>query len=178
MIKLTDLAESDHPHFAQDLFEDAFPEEERPPFSTLKRRDNAKFHFFVASNGEGEEQGEPIGILSYWTFEDFVYVEHFAIDEDLRDQGLGKVVFLNFLSQQTQQVVFEVELPHDEISEHRIEFYASMGLYQNAQAYEQPSYHADDTRIPMLIMSKYELDDDEFEEIRRVIYKEVYGVNC
>ena len=178
MITLTDLADSDHPRFAQDLFEDAFPEEERPPFSTLKHRDSARFHFLVASNGDGDEQGDPIGILSYWTFDDFVYVEHFAIDEDLRDQGLGKVVFLNFLSQQTQQVLFEVELPHDETSEHRIEFYASMGLFQNSQPYEQPSYHGNNSRIPMLIMSKYELDDEEFEEMRRIIYENVYGVKC
>ena len=51
------------------------------------------------------------------------------------NQGLGKAVFLNFLSQQTQQIVLEVEHPHDETSEHRVEFYSSMGLYINPQDY-------------------------------------------
>ena len=132
MIQLTDLSQSDHPHFAKDLFESAFPDEERPPFG------------------------------------------HFAIDEDLRNQGLGKAVFLNFLSQQTQQVVLEVEHPHDEISEHRIEFYASMGLYSNPQDYLQPSYHGDQVTVPMIIMTKYEIDDEEFDEIRDILYREVY----
>lgn len=171
MIQLTDLSQSDHPHFAKDLFESAFPDEERPPFGELKNRNTEKFHFMVATNEDGDE---PIGILSYWTFEDFIYIEHFAIDEALRNQGLGKAVFLNFLSQQTQQVILEVEHPHDEVSEHRVEFYSSMGLYINPQEYIQPPYQKGKVSVPMIIMSKYELEDDEFDEIRDIIYREVY----
>ena len=173
MIQLTDLSQSGHPHFAKDLFESAFPDEERPPFGELKNRDTNKFHFMVATNDDGDE---PIGILTYWTFDDLIYIEHFAIDEDLRNQGLGKAVFLNFLSQQQEQVVLEIELPNTEEADHRLEFYASMGFFQNPQPYEQPSYHNDGRTVPMILMSKYELDDDEFCEIRDLLYHEVYGV--
>ena len=171
MITFTNLADSDHSHFAQELFEEAFPEQERPPFSSLRHRDAGKFHFLVAENGD-----DPVGILTYWTFDDLVYVEHFAIDEELRNQGLGKAVFLNFLSQQTEQVVLEVELPNTEEADHRVEFYASIGFFSNPQPYIQPSYHNDDRSVPMIIMSKYELDDDEFEEIKQLLYREVYGI--
>ena len=172
MITFTKLEDSDHSHFAQELFEEAFPEQERPPFSSLRHRDAGKFHFLVAENGD-----EPIGILTYWTFDELIYVEHFAIDEELRNQGLGKAVFLNFLSQQHEQVVLEIELPNTEEADHRLEFYASMGFFQNPQPYIQPSYHNDGQTVPMIIMSKYELDDDEFSEIRNLLYREVYGVN-
>lgn len=174
MIKFTPLADSEHPHFARDLFESAFPEEERPPFGRLKKRDTKRFHFLVATSADDDE---PIGILSYWDFPEFTYIEHFAIAEPLRDQGLGKAVFLNFISQLTQQVILEVELPHDEASEHRIEFYASMGFGQNPQPYEQPSYHHDNTRVPMMIMSKLPLDDEGFDEVRRQLHHDVYGVS-
>ncbi len=173
MITFTPIADSDHPHFAKELFESAFPEEERPPFGRLKKRDSKYFHFLVATT-EGDD--EPIGILSYWEFPEFTYIEHFAIAEELRNQGLGKAVFLNFMSQQTNQVVLEVEPSHDEMSDHRIEFYASMGFVQNPQPYSQPSYYGDDTRIPMIIMSKLPLDDDEFNEVRQQIYSSVYNV--
>lgn len=173
MIKFTPLADSDHPHFARDLFESAFPEEERPPFGRLKKRNTERFHFLVATSSDDDE---PIGILSYWDFPEFTYIEHFAIAEELRNQGLGKAVFLNFISQLTQQVILEVELPHDEASEHRIEFYASMGFGQNPHSYVQPSYHHDNTRVPMMIMSKLPLDDEEFAEITRQLYHDVYGV--
>lgn len=173
MIELTPLAESGHPHFAKDLFESAFPDEERPPFGEIKKRDKTRFHFLVATMGDDE----PLGILTYWDFEDFIYVEHFAIHEDLRDQGLGKAVFLNFLSQQTKQVVLEVEIPHNEVSDHRVEFYGSMGLFLNQQEYWQPSYNKKkhELAVQMYIMTKYEVDDDEFDEIRRVLYQNVYG---
>lgn len=174
MIQLTDLSESGHPHFAKDLFESAFPDEERPPFGELKHRNKQKFHFMVATNESDDGDDEFVGILTYWNFDEFVYVEHFAIDEDLRNLGLGKAVFLNFLSQQTQQVVLEVELPHNEESEHRIEFYSSMGLFSNPQEYIQPSYRGDQVTVPMMIMTKYEIDDEEFDEIREILYREVY----
>ena len=173
MITFTNLEDSDHSHFAQELFEEAFPEQERPPFSSLRQRDAGKFHFLVAENGD-----DPVGILTYWTFDEFVYIEHFAIAEELRNQGLGKAVFLNFLSQQTEQVVLEIELPNTEEADHRLEFYASMGFYQNPQPYVQPSYWGDGRTVPMIIMSKYELDEDEFDEIRNLIYREVYNVTA
>ena len=171
MITFTNLQESDHAHFAQELFEEAFPEHERPPFSSLRHRDAGKFHFLVATGGD-----DPVGILTYWNFDDLVFIEHFAIAPELRNQGLGKAVFLNFLSQQQQQVVLEVEPPDTEEADHRVEFYASMGFFQNTQPYVQPSYHHDSRTVPMIIMSKYELDDDEFSEIRDLLYREVYGV--
>ena len=171
MITFTKLADSDHAHFAQELFEEAFPEQERPPFSSLRQRDAGKFHFLVAENGD-----EPVGILTYWTFDELVYVEHFAIAEELRNQGLGKAAFLTFLSQQQEQVVLEVEPPDTEEADHRVEFYASMGFFQNPQPYVQPSYHNDNRTVPMIIMSKYELDDDEFNEIKDLLYREVYGI--
>lgn len=171
MITFIPLADSDHSHFAQELFEEAFPEQERPPFSSLRRRDSGKFHFLVAENGD-----DPIGILTYWNFDDLIYVEHFAIAEELRGQGLGKAAFLNFLSQQQEQVVLEVELPNTEEADHRLEFYASMGLFRNTQPYVQPPYRTGGTEVPMIIMSKYELDDDEFDEIRQILYREVYGM--
>ena len=172
MITFTNLADSDHSHFAQNLFEEAFPEQERPPFSIIRQRDAGKFHFLVAENGD-----EPVGILTYWTFDDLVYVEHFAIDEELRNQGLGKAVFLNVLSQQHDQVVLEIELLNTEEAVHRLAFYQSLGFFQNPQPYIQPSYHNDGRTVPMILMSKYELDDDEFCEIKQLLYREVYGVN-
>ena len=172
MISFTELADSEHSHFARDLFESAFPEDERPDFEVLGHRDS-RFHFMVAATADDDE---PVGILSFWDFEDFTYVEHFAIDEELRGQGLGKAVFLNFMSQRTGQVVLEAELPHDEVSEHRVEFYATMGFDCCPQRYEQPSYRKGGRKVPMVVMSKLPMDDDEFEEVRSVLEREVYGV--
>ena len=38
------------------------------------------------------ENGNSIGMISYWTMGDFYYIEHFAIDPSLRNGGYGKRV--------------------------------------------------------------------------------------
>ncbi len=171
MIEFVELSESGHNHFAKELFESAFPDEERPPFSKLKDRDAANFHFLVATI----DDDEPIGILSYWTFEEFTYIEHFAVAKEFRGQGLGRAVFLNFMAQHSNQVVLEIEMPNTETAERRLEFYGDMGFTRNPQEYWQPNYNGKGLAVPMIVMSKYELDDGEFEDVKDILYKKVYG---
>jgi len=170
MIQFTELSESGHTHYAKDLFESAFPKEERPPFATVRDREHPNFHFLVASLGDDE----PVGILTYWTFDEFVYIEHFAIDSEHRNMGFGKACMLELMNQYPDQVLFEIEMPNTEEAEHRLEFYTDLGFTQNANDYIQPSYYGKGLEVPMIIMSKYELDDEEFEEVRNILYKEVY----
>lgn len=171
MIQFEPLSESRHHHFAKELFESAFPEEERPPFSTLDERDN-RFHFLVATLDD-----EPLGILTYWVFDEFAYIEHFAIDSDYRNRGLGKATMLTFMAQHPDQVVLETEMPSTEVADHRLEFYTDLGFTRNPQSYWQPNYHGEGLALQMIVMSKYELDDGEFDEIRQVLYREVYRYN-
>ena len=116
--------------------------------------------------------------MTYWVFEDFAYIEHFAIDKEYRNQGLGKATMLSFLSQHPDQVVLETELPSTEQADHRLEFYTDLGFTRNPQEYWQPSYYGkQELALQMIVMSKYELDDGEFDDMRDVLYKEVYHYN-
>ncbi|MBQ9639228.1 MAG: GNAT family N-acetyltransferase [Bacteroidales bacterium] len=171
MIQFTELDQSGEQHFAKELFESAFPRKERPAFSQLKKRENANFHFLIASL----DKEEPIGILTYWEFEEFLYIEHFAITPNMRNQGFGKAVILNFLMQHQEQVILETECPTTEQADHRMEFYTDLGFIRNPQEYWQPSYNEDGTMaLQMIIMSRYELDEEEFEAVRACLYANVY----
>lgn len=171
MIQLTNLSASGHNHFAKDLFESAFPREERPPFAAVRDREQENFHFLVATI----DDDEPVGILSYWTFPEFTYIEHFAIHEDYRDKGFGKACMLEFMNQYPDQMLFEVEMPNTDQAERRMEFYTDLGFQQNPNEYMQPSYYGKGLAVEMTIMSKYELDDEEFDEVRNILYHEVYN---
>ncbi|MCR4828166.1 MAG: GNAT family N-acetyltransferase [Bacteroidales bacterium] len=168
MIDFEPLSESRHESFAEDLFESAFPKAERPPFGDLEKR-NDQFHFLVATLDD-----EPLGILTYWTFDEFTYIEHFAIAKEYRNRGLGKATILTFMAQHPDQVVLETEEPSTEMADHRLEFYTDLGFTRNPQDYWQPSYHGKGLALPMIVMSKYELDDGEFDEMRSILYREVY----
>ena len=172
MIDFVPLSESGHNHFAKELFETAFPEEERPPYAAVKNREQPNFHFLVATI----DDDEPIGILTYWEFAEFAYIEHFAIEEEFRNKGFGKGCILDFMLKHPDQVVLEIEKPVNEEAEHRLEFYTDLGFTQNPQEYIQPPYRKNGKPVPMIVMSKYELDDGEFEEVRQQLYREVYHV--
>lgn len=96
---------------------------------------------------------KPVGYICYWEFEDFLFVEHFAILKELRNQGFGNAFFEEFLYNISKLVLLEVERPTDVISEKRIRFYERIGFFVNKYEYRQPSYHQDDKLVSMLICS-------------------------
>ena len=75
--------------FVEKLMHTAFPQEERR--DTVQQREysdnNPRF-----CNNIILENGNSIGMISYWTMGDFYYIEHFAIDPSLRNGGYGKRV--------------------------------------------------------------------------------------
>ena len=170
MLQFTELSESGHRRFAEDLYEEAFPLSERPTFSAAEHRKEKNFHFLVVTNDD-----DPIGLFTYWNFEEFNYIEHLAIAPEFRGQGMGKAMVLNFMMEHPEQVVLETELPNTEQAERRLEFYTDLGFTRQSQDYVQPSYHGDKTPdVPMVIMTKYELDDDEFKEVVDILHQNVY----
>lgn len=164
------LDDSPHRDFARDLFETSFPPEERYDFDLVYYRDSEVFSFLVVSEG-----AEPVGIISYNDFVDFIYVEHFAIHGSLRGRGYGGRVITEFFARQgDKQVVLEVEMPNDEDSRRRIDFYQKHGMTLNTQCYWQPSYVEKRLILPMCLMSRSPLDDKQFIFCRDAIYHRVY----
>lgn len=156
--------------FAQNLFEMAFPIDERPLFHTLASRDKSKFSFQVVY-----DEAMPIGLLSHWVFEGgVVYIEHFAVAEQLRNAGYGKKILEAFMSTGLEQVVLEVEKPSTEMARRRKNFYKRLGFVDNPQQYFQPSYHGNDEMLPMDILSLKPLSDEYFCEVKSMLYEYVY----
>ncbi len=104
--------------FAKSLLESAFPAEERPSFEAMERRGD-EYRLCVV-----QKDGKNIGVFGYWTFRKTVYIEHFAISEPLRNNGLGGEVLGTFLNQlhSDMQVVLEAELPDNSLAQRRIDF--------------------------------------------------------
>ena len=80
------------------------------------------------------------------------------------------------MSFQIVQVVLEAEHPDNPLAQRRIGFYQRHGFTANAFEYLQPPYHASDGFLPMLLLSRNLLNDREYEEIKVVLYKKVYGI--
>jgi ribosomal protein S18 acetylase RimI-like enzyme len=154
--------------YVQDLYESAFPPDERRDFEALLNIADTKPAFKADIYRKGNEL---LGFIFYWTFQDFVYVEHFAVAEQFRNQGYGKSCILELCQKIALPFVLEVEIPENETHRRRIRFYENIGFKVSEIPYLQPAYSPDKKPVPMLLMYFGELCLEKcVEEIKREVY--------
>ena len=181
MIELREIRTAD-PSFgwAEQLWLSSFPICERRDIDEQRHNTDTRtnFHYLLA-----EDNGKPIGFITYWHFSNFCYGEHLATDPTCRNNGYGTQILtalrlhLNSLSP-SLPFVLEVEMPTDELSQRRIAFYERNGftLWSHCP-YVQPPYRPTDEPLPMLLMVQGNLQPKtDFQRIQNVIHREVYGV--
>lgn len=131
------------------IYEHAFPSEERRTLSQHQTvLQSEHFHFMQISY-----QGNAVGFITYWEFEEFCFIEHFAIDASCRGGGLGGACLAFFIQTHQKPIILEVELPHDEQQQRRIHFYRQYGFCLNEHSYIQPPYQPGGFGVEMKIMS-------------------------
>jgi ribosomal protein S18 acetylase RimI-like enzyme len=130
------------------------------------------FCMYVILDGE-----QYVGFISCWSFTDFVYVEHFAINPDKRSGGIGSFVIRQFINLMTLPVVLEVENVVDDLTARRVRFYEKAGFILHHLDYKQPPYRKSDAWYDLQLMSYGPLDmKNTFESVRDTIYCHVYGI--
>lgn len=129
------------------IFESSFPESERRRKESLLDivENEPRFHCEVSnitdeSDSDALDDKHVEGILCYWAFSDFSYIEYLAIADSLRGKGGGSQIIKSFLSKSTVPVILEVEPPTDDITKRRIAFYERLGFRLLSAKYIQPSY--------------------------------------
>ncbi len=175
MISLHHITSTDR-DFAvcEGLYLDAFPRAERRETAEWRQLADERTDGFRLCAIVREEQC--VGLLSYWDFSEFIYVEHFATLPEVRQQGIGGKSIETLLRETAPRpVVLEVELPETAEARRRIAFYERNGLKVVAQDYLQPPYRQGDDWFPLLLMATDEaFADKHFERIRQTIYAKVY----
>lgn len=101
----------------------------------------------------GNEPGRLQGFIAYWRFEDYTYVEHFAIHPDERGKGLGGQILSNLIEQESGRVLLEIDPVMDEISAARLRFYRSYGFVENPYAHIHPAYRKEYPDHSLVVLS-------------------------
>lgn len=168
--RLTDT-DCDEYIFAEKLLVEAFPADEYREISEQRAnvRNLNNFHMNIIYSGT-----TLLGIISYWKFNTFTYIEHFAILPEFRNCGYGALA-IKKIAEKEKAIVLEVEKPDDEITRRRIAFYQRCGFTLCRKKYIQPAYRNDSKEIPMHLMSRGVPVDENFENIKNKIYHSVYG---
>lgn len=152
----------------------SFPEVERRDFALVKEllKNNSRFKAYALLKGDAYA-----GFITVWMLDEFVYVEHFAIDEAFRSGGIGGKALQRFLAEIGLPVVLEVERPLDEMSKRRIGFYERLGFSLDYNDYKQPPYRKENEWLDLYLMSYGDINlEVAYGTVKDKIYSHVYGV--
>jgi GNAT superfamily N-acetyltransferase len=167
---ITDTTSADY-RFAEETLTELFPREEYRDLEVWRDYVAHKpaFRLLVAHDGE-----QPVGLLSYWHFRWFCYVEHLGVTPARQGQGYGAMMLRVFQQATRLPIVLEVELPAAPAARRRIAFYERQGFRLSSLSYAQPPYRPGDAPVPMRLMGYGWSDETQGEAMKEVIYREVY----
>ena len=118
---------------------------------------------------------QTLGLLTTWHFEEFIYIEHFAIDPTLRSQGYGSEALKAFIHEHGKPLVLEAEPPTDAFSIRRIRFYERIGLTLYDFPYMQPAYTEDSHPVELRLMGTLDTETTPLPLVSQILHREVYG---
>lgn len=176
-LKLLSLDGDDAPRSwlteAESLYLDAFPPEERRPWSSIvaPASQAGPRLIFVADGGHTFA-----GFVTLWDFGTFVYIEHFAIAPSIRGRGTGARVLARLADMVGRPFVLEAEPVADDnpMAARRIGFYQRNGFSLLDHDYVQPPYQSGLPSVPLRLMSTDPTIDAA--AVERTLHSEVYGV--
>ena len=178
------------------IYRESFPLDEQRPIESIARllteEPRYTMHAIIGDNYAAELQAvgqkptansqRPIanspkllGLLTTWHFEEFIYIEHFAIDPTLRSQGYGSEALKAFIHEHGKSIVLEAEPPTDALSIRRIKFYERIGLTLYDFPYMQPAYTEDSHPVELRLMGTIDTEATPLTDVEQQLHREVYG---
>lgn len=154
------------------LMENSFPPLERRTYENQLKLLSEKYYKL---SGIKDDIGNVTAFLASWEFEEFNFIEHFAVDSKMRGGGIGTKILRYYLNKSNKPVYLEVELPNTELAVRRIEFYKRLGFSLNEYDYLQPPLENGYDLLPLKVMSyPKEVNEEKFKLFRNSIYTNVY----
>lgn len=144
---------------AMEIYKISFPIfEQRVLKNQIEVLEHKEYHCTVIC-----ENNKLIGILFYWEHDNYRYIEHFAIDKSLRGKNYGSKI-LNKFCESDKETILEIDMPIDEISIKRLQFYSKLGFKLQEFEHIHPPYRKGYEGHRLKVMSFNEnLSKDKYE---------------
>ncbi|MEN6322035.1 MAG: GNAT family N-acetyltransferase [Proteiniphilum sp.] len=131
-----------------ELYEESFPLAERRKADDHLRACGDD-RFFPLSAWEG---GELIGLMFFWEWDSYRYLEHLAINPEMRGQGYGSQL-LRHLRDSAHSIILEIDPLSNELSVRRLQFYERSGYTLTPYRFVHLPYRLDAKAQELLILS-------------------------
>ncbi len=148
------------------------PDEYRTKENQLKLFNDPRYRVYGRKS-----QGTLVAFIAVWELSDYIFIEHFAVKEELRGLGIGSEMILELKKLYQKPFCLEVELPINESNCRRIAFYRRLGFSLFDYDYTQPAMDAGKSPIPLKIMATaLTPSEKEFNLLKNMLYKEIYKI--
>lgn len=118
-----------------------------------------------------------IGIMLYWEDNDFIFLEHFAILDNIRNKGYGEKA-LNLLKEKNKTIILEVEEPTNEITTRRLNFYKRNGFILTNHNHKQLKFRKNDQELVLKILSyPISITSEEYNKFYTYLHTKVQSEN-
>ena len=146
-VKIDSTLHQIYPQFLE-LYKKSFPLcEQRTNAELQKAIANKNFSLFCYT-----QNGALLGFVSFWDFKNCVYIEHLAVNDTMRNCGIGSKIMQDVLAGSPKIFVLEVDYVVDEISAKRMRFYKRCGFFETPHKHAHPGY-GNGPKCPMAILS-------------------------
>lgn len=86
------------------------------------------------------ENDEIVSFVSFWDFEEFVYIEHLAVNDIYRGKGFGSQMLTQFEKLTQKTIILEIDPITDDLSRNRLTFYQKLGFKLCLVKHTHPPY--------------------------------------
>lgn len=143
-----DPAEQERWNSVWQLYEESFPVAERRKLEDQLLASTDE-RFFPLSAWEGDRL---TGLLFFWEWKEYRYLEHLAVVPALRGQGFGSEM-LRFLRDSDHTIILEIDPLVNELSVRRLQFYERSGFTLTPYRFVHLPYRLEAEPQELLILS-------------------------
>lgn len=154
---------------AMKIYEASFPIfEQRTLKNQIEALQNEMYYSSIIC-----ENDKLIGIIFYWKYGKYTYIEHLAISPSLRGKNYGSKILRDFCKD-NKDTILEIDNPIDEISIKRLQFYSKIGFKLQDFEHIHPPYRQEYDGHYLKVLSFYrDLSKEEYEEFNTFLKTKV-----
>lgn len=105
--------------------------------------------------------------ISFWEFDDYIYIEHLAVNGEIRGKQIGTNTLNQFKDEMDKTIVLEIDPIVDEVSAKRLSFYQKLDFKQCPYKHAHPAYNKEYKPHELLVLSSGKVLSPEVYETFR-----------
>lgn len=170
-VNMLELLEKDDFEQLYALMDDSFPKAEIRNFKGQRELlENPHYNVYVL-----RKNSEILAFFAEWENESYRFIEHLAVNEKSRSQGLGSKTLQAYNALSSKPVLLEVEPPEDDMQRRRVKFYERNGFHLSSYSYVQPVINEGYESVPLVMMTYPEaLSNEELKQVKNWLDQTVY----